>query len=681
MQSTFLRETNKLFLALFGGLIMGMLVPAKAWGQIPVVGEVQINAVPCANASNGQLTIVVEGGSPPYAFSIDGGASFQDADTFADLPAGQYTAMVKDQSGQFSVSYPVSLEAASPLELYFRPQSPTCPGKADGQIELAGKGGTPPYEFSRDGGANFADQTLLSGLAADEELKLQIRDANGCVSNVQTFSIEAPRPVAAKFVAQDPRCVDSEDGSVTFQAWGGSGEYLYSIDGGVNFLPLPHFSGLKTGNYQLVVRDALADCPRWEENLELKADSPLQLELAATDPTCMNRKNGRLESEVQGGQRPFSYRWSNGGRTPDLVSLSEGNYALTVTDARGCKASDEVLLNPAAPLVLQTPECQGFYLGASPDKSLTIVAPEATNGAALSYRWSTGANGKEIVVRPRASHGFRVTATDAAGCKASAVVPVEVVDARCGTGLNQVVLCLNGSPLCVDPAEVDAQLRRGAVLGPCGVPTPCTQELVPAIASTAASSAAAQEEDTQSGQSTQQATPPVPTPIPDTTADSPQLIADISEITFSPEELPAFLQHSGDSRTADANGYAEEDAEGSNSLLFDSAPGRSQTGISAEVAIPPAPPEDGLAAKFDPGTGLVKVQIECPNCDPYQSLTLDIRDGGNDVLLYTGPVTIVKGSGEVQIPISDDVDRDGLKVQARGESQLLQSFIPGPTAP
>jgi len=52
--------------------------------------------------------------------------------------------------------------------------------------------------------------------------------------------------------------------------------------------------------------------------------------------TCHNYTNGSISLQVQ-GTAPFQFQWSNGSQEQNLESLPEGNYSVTVTDAKGSR--------------------------------------------------------------------------------------------------------------------------------------------------------------------------------------------------------------------------------------------------------------------------------------------------------------------------------------------------------
>ncbi|MEO0900985.1 MAG: SprB repeat-containing protein [Bacteroidota bacterium] len=57
------------------------------------------SGIVCADSATASLTVSVTGGTAPYQYSLDGGTTYQNSDTFVNLPAGFYTITILDSGG------------------------------------------------------------------------------------------------------------------------------------------------------------------------------------------------------------------------------------------------------------------------------------------------------------------------------------------------------------------------------------------------------------------------------------------------------------------------------------------------------------------------------------------------------------------------------------------------------
>lgn len=189
------------------------------------------------------LALQATGGTPPYIYSIDGGATFTGLSSFSDLDNGEYEVVVQDANGcTFNTVAVINIIVNVNLDI----SNLSCAGSADGRIEvLEVIGGNPSYSYQLDGGA-FVANPFFDGLSAGT-YELNIMDSEGFIF---ASSIELLEPAALEAVI-----TVSED-SISVEASGGTLPYSYSIDGGETFSELPVFSELPSGEYSVLVRDA-----------------------------------------------------------------------------------------------------------------------------------------------------------------------------------------------------------------------------------------------------------------------------------------------------------------------------------------------------------------------------------------------------------------------------------------
>ncbi len=113
-----------------------------------------------------------------------------------------------------------------------------------------------------------------------------------------------------------------------------------------------------------------------------------------------NQKNGRVTLTVSYGQSPYTYNWSNGATSKDLMNVSAGNYSCVITDATGKTTSVTAKVNGSEP----------FFVSAGADQVIGCAEPivsldgsDSRNGFSYDYKWSSlsgnlyGNTNKEII--------------------------------------------------------------------------------------------------------------------------------------------------------------------------------------------------------------------------------------------------------------------------------------------
>ena len=132
---------------------------------------------------------------------------------------------------------------------------------------------------------------------------------------------------------------------------------------------------------------------------------------------CFGKKEGVIQSSVQGGTGPYTYIWSNGESTPNLSGQPAGYYKLKVADGFGNIGEEEVTLNEPEPLKAEiTPyvypndrniSCFDCFNG------IIYVALEGGTGP-YSYLWGDGNTSQNRFNCD--AREYKVTITDANGC-------------------------------------------------------------------------------------------------------------------------------------------------------------------------------------------------------------------------------------------------------------------------
>lgn len=394
----------------------GCIVP---YGSATVVSEptaltiaLDSTDASCANVNDGTITVTAGGGTPPYSYSLNGGPS-QPGNVFNNVYAGNYTVTLLDDnncsvSGSISVnnSYIISVDTISTTDI-------SCAGIADGSITAIVNGGIPPYSYSING-VTFQSSPTFNGLAGGTYIVIG-RDSKGCTEFI-TVNIgqNAPLLLTLDSVVDVP-CAGSTGGAIYVTTSGGNGGTTYLWSNGTTNEDL---TGVAGGVYNLVATDSKG-CTAV---VGATVDQPLALFLNIAqfnDLRCNGDSSGAIDVTANGGIPPYSYLWSNGATTEDVVELLLGNYTVTVTDANGCTQTITQLINEPTPIVTSVTgtnvDCFG---GANGTADLTVSGGTSP----YTYLWSTFVTTQDVTGLSGGTH--TVVVTDYNGCQESNTVTI-----------------------------------------------------------------------------------------------------------------------------------------------------------------------------------------------------------------------------------------------------------------
>lgn len=299
---------------------------------------------------------------------------------------------------------------------------------APGAAQAGALGGAGGYLFSWCDGTSGAQNTAL---AAGSDCCLTVTDSRGCRVDTCLRVAFKTEPVP-DFTSLSTRCFADSSGQITLAVRNGIAPYRVQwanktglLQGnGVLAADRDSFSvnGLPAGVYQFTVSDAFGDT-----TFQVEVKQPEELRFASvrgSDITCFAACDGRLDVQMAGGTGSFRYTWADGG--PSLAQrggLCAGNYALTVSDANGCRTSDAFTLVQPPEFIAIAREEQPVSCFAGADGRAVVT----TNGQPYAYRWSTGADG--ATVTNLAAGPYSVTVTNADGCQASSRVVISQPEA------------------------------------------------------------------------------------------------------------------------------------------------------------------------------------------------------------------------------------------------------------
>ena len=330
-------------------------------------------------ASDGTITITASGGTGVLEYSIDGGATYQASNAFTGLAANTYNLVVRDANGCLVNGLGTVVNANAPVIDNITEVNTSC-GNSDGSITISASAGSPPLEYSIDGGTTFQTSNSFTGLAVNT-YNVVVKDAIGCEVAGTAVIVDIAGPSITNTNVVDASCGNA-DGTITFTVNGGTAPLQYSIDGGTTFQSSNVFSNLVSGNYNVVVEDANL-CSASSNASVNNLDGPTLASFILVNETCLGENDGSVSVNMAGGLAPYTFNWSNGGTNNVNTALTGNDYDLTVTDANGCTFDTTFTI------------LEGLNVGLSLDNDLSINEGEqvtlnstvtgSTNG---TYSWT-----------------------------------------------------------------------------------------------------------------------------------------------------------------------------------------------------------------------------------------------------------------------------------------------------
>lgn len=346
----------------------------------PEIDDLEITPATCGD-DNGTLDVTVNGGTPPYIYSIND-VNFQMENNFFNLGAGVYTLTVQDSVGCTIEVLTQVITTGSLIISNIETSNPSSCDIFDGAINIFVNGGTAPYEFSIDNGATTQSDGLFTDLDAGE-YNVLVTDINGCAA-VQTVQLATyDNPAITTINVENTKC-NEDEGTIDIFVSGGTPNYQYSIDGGMNFQGNNSFNNLPGGIYNVVIED-FTGCQVVGEVTINSTDSPVITDLVLKDPACGD-ENGTITITVMEGTPAYEYSIDGGTNFQSgtvFDDLGGGSYEIVVRDAEGCESYDQAVLEDNGELVIGTIDIDDSICDGE-NGTLNVSA----NGGTAPYQYS-----------------------------------------------------------------------------------------------------------------------------------------------------------------------------------------------------------------------------------------------------------------------------------------------------
>lgn len=332
--------------------------------------------------------------------------------TATKLSPGKHTATVTNQKGcSATVSVEITAKAMA-LEAEWKDSGNGV--RCDGDkkpVSVSVWGGKAPYTYQWSAG----DMKGEKGDIGSGDHRVTVSDAAGA-EKILSFSIKRLQPISAGATQEAAATTNNQDGRAVIKVSNALAPVMVAWDNGETG---ERATKLAPGKHAVTVTDANG-CTAAASVVITEDIRTLNVQLVQKDKIKCAGDKVILETIVAGGKPPYQYAWGAGGQSSEqLGSVSAGNYALTITDAAGGKATAALLIEQPQPLsvtaTVQTPASTGAADGQAAAQAQGGISP-------LNFRWD---NGETLPEARQLAPGKRtLVVTDANGCTAEATVEI-----------------------------------------------------------------------------------------------------------------------------------------------------------------------------------------------------------------------------------------------------------------
>ncbi len=396
--------------------------------------QVDAEPVSCTGATDGEISINVGGGAPPFFFSwydVTNNQPLSDeSNSLTDLAPGTYEAYIVDG---FGCTDTVQVEVEEPMPVsasITSTEGVNCLNPNGGSINLEVSGGSPGYDFNWSNGASSEDPTDLQA----GEYFVTITDDEGCTTtasaiveenfDLPTVDANVPDTVTCFLPAVTLDGTGSSTGPEFTASWSGPG--LPPTDGLTAFAQ-------QSGDFILTISNTVNGCIAYDTVTVAADNAAPNVVLSPGTITC-DAPEIQINTNGSSSGPAFSYSWSgpavvNGANSLSPTVDGPGTYNLFITNnENGCSSSSavEITENTTVPAI-----------DAGPGSELTCEEPEVSLSATAMgntgdyvYTWTSadgnivsGGNTLNPIVNAGGLYQLQVTDT-LNGCTAADTVSI-----------------------------------------------------------------------------------------------------------------------------------------------------------------------------------------------------------------------------------------------------------------
>lgn len=360
----------------------------------PVITISSIVNPSVCGAGNGSIDLTISP-SAGNIFIWSNGALTEDVQ---NLNAGNISVTVTDPGGCSASDTFTVPELGSSFSLSGLPAANTNCIAPNGAIDLT----VIPigvYSYIWSNAISSEDQASL----APGTYVVTVSDVNGC-SSTESFIVsdQTIQPIITESIV--PTTCGNTNGQIDISV-SPAGSYLFVWSNGSATEDL---SNVPSGMYAVTVTD-MNGCSAATSLVVSNTNTNFSLTAVPSVNTSCTQSNGEINLTIA-PSGTYTFLWSNGATSEDLVNIPAGTYTVTVSDAMNCSSSAMYLVDEQAINLLVVETITPVLCGEANGSIDLEVTPPSGN----SFNWSDGSTTEDITdILPGQ---YSVTVTGQNGC-------------------------------------------------------------------------------------------------------------------------------------------------------------------------------------------------------------------------------------------------------------------------
>ncbi len=295
-----------------------------------------------------------------------------------------------------------------------------CFGNTNGSITTTAANGTGTYSYTLMP-VNTTNTTGIFNTLPSNIYTITVSDASLCKVST-TVNLQQLNPLIVNNIAlTNPLCNGNKNGSILYNASGGTGSYSYNLQPQNITNTTGVFTNLSAGVYTTTVTDAQG-CTASTINTIVNPTTMLWASVTKTDIDCFGNGNGSVHSFANNGTGTITYVLY-----PQVISntsgiftnLNSAVYIITATDANGCSISTTTQISEPTKLEIANVLATDPTCNINNNGTITVNA----SGATLPYTYTVnGTMQASNLVSNLVANMYSIVVTDSKGCTTSTMV-------------------------------------------------------------------------------------------------------------------------------------------------------------------------------------------------------------------------------------------------------------------